>query len=167
MTVKLTGNFLNSARGMILKDSASVTWSIDQSTNEITATATGSGGDDITTGEFTLTPTGGMSFSPSTVTATWTLQGDFVELIIPGIIGTSNADTFTLTGSIPSQLVPATTKWLAVAPMEDNGTFAASQTEAKVSAGVITFGIAGSSANWTATGSKGVSSPLCLVYSVN
>jgi hypothetical protein len=43
MSVKLTGNFLATARGITLLDGTGITWSIDQNTNEITGD-TGAGG---------------------------------------------------------------------------------------------------------------------------
>ena len=44
MTVSLTNNFLTKARGLIFEDSASVTWALNANSNQLTATATGSGG---------------------------------------------------------------------------------------------------------------------------
>jgi hypothetical protein len=44
VTFALLRNFFAAARGLIFKDSASVTWSFNQNTNEITATAVGGGG---------------------------------------------------------------------------------------------------------------------------
>lgn len=44
MTVVLTSNFLLNARGLTLKDTATVTWAINSNTNEISATGSGGGG---------------------------------------------------------------------------------------------------------------------------
>lgn len=44
MTVNFTNNFFAKARGLTFEDSASVTWSFDQTTNELTATGSGGGG---------------------------------------------------------------------------------------------------------------------------
>ena len=40
MTIKLTGNFLATARCLIFKDGTGITWTFNSNTNEITATAT-------------------------------------------------------------------------------------------------------------------------------
>lgn len=44
MTVSLTSSFFKNARGLTLKDSATVTWAINKNTNEISATGSGGGG---------------------------------------------------------------------------------------------------------------------------
>lgn len=49
MTFSLVKNFFSFARGLIFKDSASVTWSFNKSTNEITATASGGTSSPLTT----------------------------------------------------------------------------------------------------------------------
>lgn len=67
MTVNLTKNFLFNARGIILKDSATCTWSINLNTNEITATAAGGGGGGLTSVGFadtSSTPIYTVSNSP-------------------------------------------------------------------------------------------------------
>src|ERR1700739_629632 len=43
MTVKLTGNFLATARCLIFDDGNSISWAFDPTTNELTATYTGAG----------------------------------------------------------------------------------------------------------------------------
>lgn len=43
MSVELTNNFFRSARGLTFLDSTGVTWSLNDNTNELTATATGHG----------------------------------------------------------------------------------------------------------------------------
>jgi hypothetical protein len=67
--------------------------------------ATSSVGTPSTTGSFTLTATG-MTTSP-TGTAYWAKYGDLVTINLPSISGTSNANTFTLTG-FPVALLPNT-----------------------------------------------------------
>lgn len=44
MTVSLTSNFFSNARGLTLLDTASVVWSFNKNTNQITAVATATGG---------------------------------------------------------------------------------------------------------------------------
>lgn len=75
MTVALTKNFLANARGLTLKDSAQVTWSIDKNTNEITAAAAGALGGTVTSvglADGSTTPIYSITGSPVTVSGTLT-----------------------------------------------------------------------------------------------
>lgn len=89
--VSLTKNFFGTARGLTFKDSASVTWSFNQNTNELTATSSGGGGgsgtvtsvalaDGSSTALYTITGSpviaaGTLTFSLKTQTANTVLAG--------------------------------------------------------------------------------------------
>lgn len=90
MTFSLTKNFFGTARGLTFKDSASVTWSFNQNTNEITATGGGGGGsgtvtsvalaDGSSTAIYTITGSpviaaGTLTFSLKTQAANLVLAG--------------------------------------------------------------------------------------------
>lgn len=114
-------------------------------------------------GSFTLTATGFSSTAPAG-TCYYRAVGPIVTLMLPGsLLGTSNLDTFTVTG-LPSIIQPASglpTQNLALPPVTDNGASNNSGYAAVGGAGNILFGANGSLTAWTATGSKGV--PGCVL----
>lgn len=119
-------------------------------------------------GTVVLTPTGISSPSSSTVTATWRRSGGLVTWTVPAITGTSTSTAFTLTGTIPAAIVPATTKYIVVGPIEDAGTIGAAQMDVAVTGSALVFLKNGSSAGFTNTSStKGVSSNISFSYSVD
>lgn len=121
-----------------------------------------------TNGSFTGTPTGGTGFSPATVTITWVRLGNFVGMTVPATTGTSNATTFTITGTFPAALIPATaTKFTPCTLLKDNGAAPTSTGYVNVASGVLTFGFALTSNSWTAAGNKGISSNTNFVYSLD
>lgn len=116
-------------------------------------------------GSFTGTPTGG-TFTPTTVSVTWRRNGNLVCMTVPGTTGTSNAATFTITGTLPASIVPTTGKNMAVSPVEDNGGFTR-PVNVTVVTGVLGFSVAGSGGGWTATGTKGISSAIGFCYDLS
>lgn len=119
-------------------------------------------------GFFTGTPTGGTGFSPATVTVIWRRMGNFVGMTVPATIGTSNATTFTITGTLPSAILPTTpNKYISVPLLENNTTVVPSGGFVSIASGVLTFGFGLATNTWTASGSKGVSAQINFVYSLD
>ncbi len=163
MSFSLLAKFFANARGVTFKDGGAVTWSFNPNTNEISAVASGGGGISETSGTYTGTLTG-CATAPTT-TVKWVKTGSKVTITIAAVTAVSNANTFTITGSMPASIQPATLQYVAVSPIEDNGGFVF-QAAAGVAPGssTITFGINGSAAGWTASGTKGVSSNISFTY---
>jgi hypothetical protein len=116
-------------------------------------------------GQFTGTITD-ISGSPTT-TVVWSRQGNQVTVSVPGVAGTSTANTFTMTGW-PSVIYPARTQYCAVNPLEDNGTTTYGTIQIS-SAGVVNFLKQSSTATstWTASGAKGIAVGITLTYMLN
>lgn len=110
MTVKLNNNFFLNARGIILQDSASITWAIDTTTNKITATgsggagtvtsvAAGASGDIVIGGTPTVAPTVDLSAG---AIASLALANSSVQSVGSSnltIGGTATAPTVSLSGT--------------------------------------------------------------------
>ena len=138
MTVKLTGNFLATARCLIFQDSGSGTWTFDPTTNELTISAaggsTGSGNPTATIG---LTAVDGSATTWMTsdsapalsqaIVPTWTGNHVFAPTSgIPLLVKTnSGVSAFEVTGSITSPTVegygPTAAALVDMTP--DTGTF--------------------------------------------
>ncbi len=122
----------------------------------------------VDTGTVTLTPTGVTSPSPATVTGTWARFGNLVIWQIPACTGTSNSTAFTFTGTIPSAIVPETTRWSPVTLIEDAGSVSAAQMSASVSGSAISFAKNGSTSGFTNSATtKGISSNTSFAYNLN
>lgn len=107
------------------------------------------------TGTFTLTGTG-FDVAP-TGTARYSRVGNSVTLYVPTIFGTSNANTFTLTG-MPAGIRPPNGSGNIPVLIQDNGAFAFGVLSV-ASTGVITLipSATGGSTSWTASGQKTIS----------
>jgi len=124
-----------------------------------------SGAPTFTNGSFTGTPTGVTSPSSSTVTVKWARTGNQVTMMVPAVTGTSSSTAFTITGTIPAAILPVTTQWAAVSPIEDAGSTGAAQYAVSVSTGVITFAKNGSTTGFTnSSTTKGISSTISFTY---
>lgn len=89
MTVALTQNFLTNARGITFEDSASVTWSFNSNTNELTAAASGGGGGGVSSvglEDGSTTPIYSISGSPVTSSGTleFTLETQSANKVFAG-----------------------------------------------------------------------------------
>ncbi|MEO7778514.1 MAG: hypothetical protein ABIY63_13360 [Fibrobacteria bacterium] len=117
-------------------------------------------------GSFTAALTG-CTTSP-TGTATYFRDGKKVTLILPGLTGTSNANTLTYTG-LPAFLAPSAfgnlDRWLPYSLYD----FGALLVDAKVylnPAPLIEFWKGGSSSIWQTSGAKGLAGPITLTYEI-
>jgi hypothetical protein len=131
-------------------------------------TTLGGGSQAVTTGSFTASFTG-FSSTP-TPTCTWIKIGNTVILNIPATTATSNAATFGFTG-LPAAIQTATSGTEQPGPpAEDNGGSAA--TWVNFASGTVTFsksvsyGVPGSFAGWTSSGTKGFQFNIVITYSV-
>jgi hypothetical protein len=106
----------------------------------------------VTVGTATLTATG-MTTSP-TGTLKYTITGSAVTLDIPGISGTSNATTFTLTGA-PATIAPVADKDVICIIRDNSGTATSGLMRIKTS-GVIELYASVAGAAFTAAGTKAV-----------
>lgn len=117
------------------------------------------------TGIFTITYTG---FTTSvTGTARWNRIGNIVHLLLPGISGTSNANTFTMTG-LPAAIQPANPQSTPFINIFNSGS-QITNGWAQVSGGVITMVLGSSPSAWSSTGTKGLQTgaPILISYSLN
>lgn len=114
-------------------------------------------------GTFTATMTG---VTPSaTGTVQYARAGRAVTLTFPQIVGTSNANTFTMTG-LPAGLCPASNAPTFWVPLYDN-TVGTSTKDDFFQVGVdcvIRFSKGGSSTGWTASGTKGLYNSISISY---
>lgn len=71
MTVKLVSNFFSNARGITFKDGGGITWTFNQTTNEMTATGAGGAGIGTVTSVSVVTASGvsGSVANPTTTPA--------------------------------------------------------------------------------------------------
>lgn len=105
MSVSLTNNFLRNARGITFKDGGGITWSINSSTNEISANGSGAGSSGANpTAKVGLAAVNGsaMTFMRSdgappidqAVAPTWTGQHTFTPgTAAPGVVVNANGST--------------------------------------------------------------------------
>jgi hypothetical protein len=119
-------------------------------------------------GSFTATGTG-FTANP-TGTAHYAVSGNVVTLTIPALTGTSNAITFTITG-LPAGIQPARAQVLPCpwSASENNSVTGATQVDFSLAAssGTITVLVAGSSAGFSASNTKGLVSQVVLTYLLN
>lgn len=152
--------------------SANVVKYTDTGTNFSGVTPPTIGGNGIATtnaGTYVGTPTGFTgATTPATVTVLWLRVGNMVTLTVPLFSGTSNATTFTITGALPAAEQPVTSQWLAVSTLKDNGASPTLAQAANVSpaSSTITFALGNTSAGFTNSGAKGISSNLSFTYQV-
>ena len=102
----------------------------------------------------------------------WALAGNIVTLTIGAASGTSNADTFTITG-LPAAIQPsATSQYARLASYfaENNGAAltASSEVLAEVdpASGTITLWLNGSAAGWATSGAKGFTEAQTFQYGI-
>jgi hypothetical protein len=110
---------------------------------------------------FTTTPTGTVFF---------TRAGNMVTMFLPIMTGTSNANTFTMTG-IPASLLPNRTQIPIdnALVFQNNGNPDTGGVQVAAT-GTFAFGqpqVAGNTANWTAANAKGISSAFTFTYLLN
>lgn len=123
---------------------------------------------DMTPDQSTFTGTlTGLTTSPTT-TCSWVRMGNLVTIKFTSATGTSNANTFTVTGTIPSSITPTTPALIAVpvGGLEDN-TVVSNTFACLVGSNVITFFLNGSSTGFTNSGTKGIFSAFQITYAVN
>lgn len=126
-------------------------------------------------GTFTATYTGFTASSCSPVaactgTASWAKMGQVVVLTLPQNLGTSNATTFTTTG-LPAAIQPSATTQTVAVVVENNTAEARALAQFASASGTITYSVwaAGgfNASNWTASGNKGIATPLTITYALN
>lgn len=94
--------------------------------------------------------------------------GDVVVLRVEAQTGTSNANTFTITGA-PSAITPTgTAEWMVLPQFTDNSV---SENAGNVavqmnSSGILVFARADSIIGFTNTGTKGIENPFVYVYMI-
>lgn len=122
-------------------------------------------------GSFNLT-VGGLTTAP-TVSCIWRRAGKQVVLVInPGAVtvaGTSNAQTFTLSG------LPAAIQTIAQVPnvaavlLEDNGALTSGYMQINAASGTINLykGVTASASSWTASGTKGILCSIQVAYTLD
>lgn len=125
------------------------------------------------TGSFTGTFQGFAGGDP-TSTVEWTRNGNQVSLLFLGGSGTSNANSFKMTG-LPSYLIPATTKIIDISGAGiTNGGATVDAGAGKVAvninnaglSGLIQFLLGGGANGWTTSGNKGIVTPTEIFYSL-
>jgi len=89
--------------------------------------------------------------------------GQLVMIFIPAMTGTSNATTFTITGSPPAGIIPTRAMASCSAPLENNGLFIVAEVR-MTTGGTIEFASVGSTTGFTASGTKGVWMDMCFFY---
>ena len=110
----------------------------------------------------TYTGTGTGFASATTFNIGATIQGNHVRLVMPGVVNTSNATTFTITG-MPTILIPRASVGL-YGGVNDNGVTAMSRLNID-NTGLMTFNY-GMSGGFTATGSKGIGATFSIAYDI-
>lgn len=143
MSVSLTRNFFGNARGLKFKDTASVTWSLNANTNELSATASGGGGGGVSSvaladGSSTAIYTISGSPVTSTGTLTFTLSTQSANKIFAGpTSGGAAQPTFR---SLVSGDIPALSYVTSVALADGSSTAIYAITGSPVnSSGTLTF----------------------------
>lgn len=142
----------------------------DQYGNQLYQAASLTGAASAAGGTFTGTGTGfsgAVSFP-----CTYSVAGNLVTLTIGAATGTSNADTFTMTG-LPAALQPPTTAQnllLSSYNTENDGAnlTASSEVLAELAAqsGTITFALNGSASGWNASSTKGFTANQTITYAL-
>jgi hypothetical protein len=112
-------------------------------------------------GTFTATLTG-CTTSP-TGTVKWWRNGNVVTAILPTLTATSNSTSCSLTG-LPAILWPTTAQTFGVGALSNNGAFSSPGGIYLDTGGVINLFYAGSSTGFTASGTKGISSPATVSW---
>lgn len=110
-----------------------------------------SGGSAKAPGSFTASLTG--CTASVTGTARYVVDNDVCTLYLPGLTGTSNATSATITG-LPAAIHPSTAVFGTVLLALDNGAEVLAQCD--ITAGVLTLYRNGSTTGWAAAGTKGV-----------
>jgi hypothetical protein len=112
-------------------------------------------------GTFTGQATGGSA----AIFCSYSISGYDVNINLPFVQFTSTATTFTMI-DVPTVLIPASAKLAPLAAMTNNGAVItnANAILTPVTANTITFGIAGSTTSWSATGVKGIGFSLGFPY---
>ena len=142
----------------------------DANGNQVDQAQYVAGGATGLTGSFTGTG-GGFTSTPS-FPCVWALAGNIVTLTIGAASGTSNADTFTITG-LPAAIQPsATTQYLRLAShfTENDGAAltASSEVLAEVdpASGTITLWLNGSTTGWATSAAKGLTGAQTFQYGI-
>lgn len=121
-----------------------------------------------TTGSFTVTYTG--MASATTGTAQYAIAGKVCSLTLPVATNTSNATSFTMTG-LPAAIQPARAQIVGCAyfATTDAGIAGANGVDFSFAAasGTITMLKVGSTAGWTGTNIKGISTAVTVTYMLN
>lgn len=113
-------------------------------------------------GTFAITLTG--CTLPILGTARYVVQGRQVSLYVPGMTGTSNATTATLTG-LPAAITPNRDQDI-VSKAQDNGVNGLCNMRVKTT-GVIELFFGTTFAGWTAAGAKGFGSAVTITFSLD
>lgn len=116
-------------------------------------------------GSYTGTLTG-CSTAP-TGSVIWTRNGNQAQILVPSITATSNANTCTITGALPTSMLPARNMVLSIpAGAFEDATGAISTVQVLLTAGssTITFRLNGSATGFTITGTKGILSTFPINY---
>lgn len=111
-------------------------------------------------GTFPATLTG-CTTAP-TVTVKWFKNGNVITAIIPGVTATSNSTACTLTG-MPANLWPLSAQTFGVAALLNNGAAGIGGISLDT-AGVLSLFVNATSSGFTASGTKGISSPACVSW---
>lgn len=115
----------------------------------------------FSSGSFLGTMTGGTT--APTVQVKWVRNGMVVTAIIPGITVTSNAVTCTITGMPPS-IWPTTVQTFGLATLLNAGSGLSPGGIGINTTGVISLIVNASASNFTASGTKGISSPATVSW---
>lgn len=115
--------------------------------------------------------TGTLTGMTATITNTcrWSRNGNQVTLVIGNAVGTSNANTLTMTG-LPAAIQPAHTQLLSVAieAMESASALVVNVgATVTASSGAVTFSLNGSATGWGSSLGKGVASDFTVTYLLN
>lgn len=113
-----------------------------------------------TTGTFTATMTGGLT-SPS-VTVEWVKTGKLLTAYVPACTVTSNSIACTL-GVVPTALIPVNAQTMAVPALINNGAAGIGGLEID-SFGVLALFVNLTSTGFASTGTKGISSAVCVSW---
>lgn len=105
----------------------------------------------------------GCTTAPTT-TILWAREGDIISITIPGVSAVSNANTMTISGTFPAEIVSASAPFSAVYPVEDNSAFVG-LSACRVTATAIAFLLNGTGTGFNVTGTKGLSSTVSFTYS--
>ncbi|HNB44617.1 MAG TPA: hypothetical protein PLL72_10500 [Burkholderiaceae bacterium] len=144
MRSNTTGIQLNSGATTLLGKSIAYSGNTTDVVNNAGATAKAPGA-------FTASLTG--CSAAVTGTARYVVDNDVCTLYLPGLTGTSNATSATITG-LPASMQPGSAVFGTALLSLDNGVEVVAQCD--ITAGVITLYRNGSATGWTASGTKGI-----------